>query len=65
MGDQRLIKTLSNEEESRSMPPAQSIIIRCKDCRWRRKNDKVALFKCSLFNFYPTEDWFCAGAERK
>ena len=45
------------------LPSAQPTIIKCKDCKRYVKSEKVALKKCSLLNFYPTEDWYCAGAE--
>ena len=44
------------------LPSAQSTIVRCKDCDKYVKSEKVALRRCSLLNFYPTEDWYCAGA---
>lgn len=45
------------------LPSALPTIIKCKDCKRYVKSEGATLKKCSLLNFYPTEDWYCAGAE--
>lgn len=39
--------------------------IRCKDCIWWTKEDDYLQERCSLYDIYSTDDWFCPNAERK
>ena len=45
------------------MPGAQLTIKRCKDCDKYKKDEKTGLKKCTLLNFFPTEEWYCKGAD--
>ncbi len=39
--------------------------IMCKDCIWWTKEDDYLQERCSLYDIYSTDDWFCPNAERK
>lgn len=45
------------------LPGAQDTIIRCKDCS-HYIDEKTGLKKCSFLNFFPVEDWYCAGGAK-
>lgn len=43
-------------------------VVRCKDCKWWKKQSDDIQGKCTLFGlypFYPTGSWYCANGERK
>jgi len=40
-------------------------IIKCKDCKWWKKQKDSAQGRCRLLGIYPTGGWYCANAERR
>ena len=40
-------------------------IIKCKDCKWWRKQKDSAQGRCRLLGIYPTGAWYCGNAERR
>lgn len=43
-----------------AVPPAQTEIVRCKDCRWKYKNNY-----CFAGGLFIHDDDFCSWAERR
>ena len=41
----------------------QTRIVRCKDCRWRRKMEVMGQIVC-VDNTMHSPDWYCADGER-
>lgn len=40
-------------------------LVRCKDCDWLEKSDNSLQWRCKRYGFYPTGEYYCAGAEPK
>ena len=38
-------------------------LVRCKDCKWWDKQEMSLQGRCSLFQMYPTGEWYCGNAE--
>ena len=51
-------------ETIKSLPSAQSEIVRCKDCRWRKdQSGSTAWLPCRAL--VTPEDFYCGRAERR
>ena len=48
-----------------AMPPEVPEVIRCRDCKWWKKEDKSLQGRCALLQMYPTPAWFCGNAQKK
>lgn len=40
-------------------------LVRCKYCDWWEKSDNSLQGRCERYGFYPTGEYYCAGAELK
>ena len=43
----------------------QAAVVKCKDCKWWRKQKDSAQGRCRLLGIYPTGAWYCGNAERR
>ena len=48
-----------------SVEPTTGELVRCKDCDWWEKSDNSLQGRCARYGFYPTGEYYCAGAELK
>lgn len=54
-------KLIENLPSAQLEPP----IIKCKDCKWWRKQKDSEQGRCGLLGFYPTGEWYCANGARE
>ena len=43
----------------------KAAVVKCKDCKWWRKQKDSAQGRCRLLGIYPTGAWYCGNAERR
>ena len=55
----RLAKRLNN------VPPVDTQIIQCKNCRWWTNKSTTLQGKCKLHGLNPMPEWYCASGEVK
>lgn len=48
-----------------SLPSAQPEIVRCKDCKYHDDEEPGAVYCPDRVGGWVSEDFFCAGGERK
>lgn len=43
----------------------KAAVVKCKDCKWWRKQKDSAQGRCRLLGIYPTGAWYCGNAKRR
>lgn len=51
--------------EALQAEPKTGELVRCKDCDWWEKSDDSLQGRCERYGFYPTGEYYCAGAVPK
>ena len=67
MYEMGLKEQLANDSGSYDalLPSTQPEIIRCKDCKWWKKQKYSLQGRCELLQIYPTGAWYCGTAQRR